>query len=216
MYTVLEEFRLQGIGSALWNALMLHCNGRNIGLYARVQMVPSYQKRGFTLTSPYDLKIYSGNPKTKIHSIDGVIIEKIDEKNINQVNKYDQKVCGIDRSQYNCLNVNETEAISLVALKQDTKEAVGYCILKKGNKFRIIAPLYADSDEIAELLISRCEIPDEEQISIRTLDGSAGVDLMDKIGMDYLSQLPTLFSKEILVPDMKKVYSCTSINYFPF
>jgi GNAT superfamily N-acetyltransferase len=63
IFAVKEEHRLNGIGSALWNALMQHCGNRNLGLNPRPAMIPSYTKRGLTLKSPYDQKIYVGHPQ---------------------------------------------------------------------------------------------------------------------------------------------------------
>uniref|UniRef100_A0A914CCB3 N-acetyltransferase domain-containing protein n=1 Tax=Acrobeloides nanus TaxID=290746 RepID=A0A914CCB3_9BILA len=219
IFAVKEEHRLNGIGSALWNALMQHCGNRNLGLNPRPAMIPSYTKRGLTLKSPYDQKIYVGHPQLGQPSatlIEEVIVEKINKENIKEIDKYDKSVCGIERFKYNWLNANEPETKAFVALSKATNKVLGYCIFKKGNLCRTFSPIYADSDEIAELLISKCEIPEDEKVMMATLGLSPNLEFMEKLQMKlYLTQ-STLFSNAIRITNLERVYSLSSVNFFPF
>src|SRR5581483_6835562 len=154
-----------------------------------------------------------------IKSIDGTRIVEVNETNINQVRDYDLKIChGIRHVNFlmECIKIPKEEVSFLCAINRNN-QIQGY-LLAMISQFNtiLLQPLYADSKEIAELLLYHClssseqnsvksplsEISRENGLQMQIIDNNGcneAKDIMGKLGGSFKCTInsPLLFNKKI-------------------
>ena len=203
-YAVKEEYRGQGIGQAMWAKMVQHVrmSERNVALHATLKMFPIYKdKLGFSHIS-HSISRYTGIPDLTnpnlIKSIDGIRIVQVNETNIDQVRDYDMKVChGLRHVNFlrECMKIPPSDGLFMCALDEDD-QVKGYCLLMLSNFDTVLVqPLYADSKEIAELLVYNSlnlesplkQVAKENGILMEIVDGNEeGLALAKKIGRAHV------------------------------
>ncbi len=144
IYIVKPEYRHQGFGFKTWQEAFNLIPDQNAALDAVLEQVNTYQKFGF---KPFHSHLrYQG-------IISGKIADNLVElKTINL-----EKICDYDRryfpgERYNFLQqwIHQPDAQGYGILEDD--HLVGYGVIRKATDGYKIAPLFAETEEIAETL----------------------------------------------------------------
>src|SRR5581483_1454656 len=94
-----------------------------------------------------------------IKSIDGTRIVEVNETNINQVRDYDLKIChGIRHVNFlmECMKIPKEQVLFICAIDRNNQiQGYSLAMISQFNTI-LLRPLYADSKEIAELLLYHC------------------------------------------------------------
>ncbi|CAG2103007.1 unnamed protein product [Medioppia subpectinata] len=163
VYAVRQEYQELGIGSALWDRVIEHIGDRNVFLLSSSKKMQDLykNKHNFRFVPQRRRLVMTGKPVVNnlITTIDGISVVDINDSNIADVIEYDKQVCdGLDRSaQLRALN-GQFKTASLVAIN-DNNQVLGYCFISdtvSGDLF--VSPLYADNQQIAELLVGKYKI----------------------------------------------------------
>ncbi|CAG2170740.1 unnamed protein product, partial [Oppiella nova] len=161
-YCIRKEYQRLGIGKTLWDKAMAYMGDTNIGLFAANQkMFDIYRDLYDFKCIPNKLLIHMRGQlmlsKDIMTEIPGISLVAINEDNIEDVINYDKKVCdGLDRSVMLSALYKVPENIHLVAINA-RNEVLGYCfIVDTATGVTGICPLYADNEQIAELLAAKC------------------------------------------------------------
>src|SRR5581483_9740938 len=103
-----------------------------------------------------------------IKSIDGTRIVEVNETNINQVRDYDLKIChGIRHVNFlmECMKIPKEQVLFLCAIDRNNQiQGYSLVMISQFNTI-LLQPLYADSKEIAELLLYHCLSVKESALS---------------------------------------------------
>ncbi|CAG2112225.1 unnamed protein product [Medioppia subpectinata] len=207
-YCVRPEYRGHGIGKDLWNTGMAHMGDRNIAIFAlNYKMFEIYRDlQNFNCIPDRRILNMRGqlNPsKDLIDTIDGISLVSVNENNIRDVIEYDKQI---------------PENIHLVAIN-DRKEVVGYCfVVEMCSGITGIAPLYADNQQIAELLANKCcqRLPPHKTTDVLLKCwhlNEGAIELAKKLGLNEVGQQMTAFSKNIIHINTDKIYSLSSSSY---
>ncbi|CAG2103008.1 unnamed protein product [Medioppia subpectinata] len=218
VYAVRPECQGLGIGTALWDKAMKRVGDRNITLQAsEPKVIDIYKNRqNFTLIPERRLVIASGKPVVNalMASITGICLVDMNDKNIADVIEYDKQVCdGLDRSVMLTALNGRFETTSLVAIKH-SNQVMGYCVifeLLSGSLF--VIPLYADNQQIAELLLGKClqRIPNWEtkEITLSYWDSNPeSIEVVNKLGLKPMHELQAMFTKKIIDGQLHKIIMC--------
>ncbi|CAG2103218.1 unnamed protein product [Medioppia subpectinata] len=223
MYAVRQEYQGLGIGSTLCDKLIVHFGDRNVCVYAGDQKMYNKYKDLYKFNAIPQRKrlIMKGKPVVNglTASIRGISLVDMNDKNIADVIEYDKQVCdGLDRSaQLRALN-GRFENINSVAIN-DNNQVMGYCSVSEtasGDPF--VAPLYADNQQIAELLVGNClqRITDWEtkEIYYSCWDSNPeSLEIANKLGLKPRKQIPIMFTKKII--DGKLLGFICGVNLTP-
>ncbi|CAG2100147.1 unnamed protein product [Medioppia subpectinata] len=212
IYAVRDEWQERGIGTALWDKAVEHMGDRNISLFASNDKIVDLN---FNAVHQRRRHVMKGIPiiTDLINKIDGITLVDMNDNNIADVIEYDKQVCdGLDRSaQLRALN-GSFKSISLVAVN-DSNQVMGYCFLSKtvcGNT--IVAPLYADNQQIAELLLKKClqRIPNCNEIYYSCWDlneKSKGKTIANKLGLEVVREMHMMATKKMNDIQLDKIYA---------
>ena len=224
-YAVLPEYQGKGVGSALWKAVMKHIGTeRNISLSAYEKMFANYRDRSNFSVIPKKCGLwFSGkfNSNQLIEGIDGISVLPISEDNIEKVIQYDREVCGIDRSQYIRELSKIDEYVNRVALNEKD-QVLGYCVVGISIfNTGMVAPLYADDETIAELLVENSclssPFAQNNGILYQCWDVShKSIEIANKLGLQVIRRIPILFTKRVVEGNMDKIFCTSSRHFFPF
>ena len=223
-FAVDPSFQGQGIGQSLWKKAMEHCGDRNISLFATPKMISVYREKcGFKVIPDRKSMVYSGKPH--FININKYLVdcdmELITNENVVDVIEYDESICGMNRSQFLQLSINEPGSVSLLARYIDSGTVAGYGIFRTTN-FNTVTPrpLYADNDNIAEALIYNClnKFVAYDGLHFEAWDVNDGANwIAEKLGLKLSHQSPIMFTREDVAPNnFKNIYYITSSDFYPF
>lgn len=145
-YIVAPEYRGKGYGIQIWDAGLRYLEGRNIGLDGVVEQQENYKKSGFKLAYRnirYEARGGGDFPQSSD-------IVKLFTLPLEDMVLYDQAFFPDDRKQFIESWVTQADSNAL-GIMQNGKLA-GYGVIRKCISGYKIGPLFADSDELAELL----------------------------------------------------------------
>ncbi len=145
-YIVAPEYRGKGYGIQIWDAGLRYLEGRNIGLDGVVEQQENYKKSGFKLAYRnirYEARGGGDFPQSSD-------IVKLSTLPLEDMVLYDQAFFPDDRKQFIESWVTQADSNAL-GIMQNGKLA-GYGVIRKCISGYKIGPLFADSDELAELL----------------------------------------------------------------
>ncbi|CAG2112226.1 unnamed protein product [Medioppia subpectinata] len=196
-YCVRPEYRGHGIGQSLWNTGMAHMGDRNIGLFAiSDKMLAIYRdKHNFKHIANRQLVLMRGSfvpNKGLIDRIDGISLAVISEDNILDVIQYDRHV----------------------------NEVSGFCfLLNTTSNATMIEPLYADNEQIAELLVNKCcqQLPQNrtQNVNYECWDtNNSAQEIGNKLGLIELKREKNAFTKKVMIGNMDKMFGLSSSLFF--
>ncbi|CAG2112227.1 unnamed protein product, partial [Medioppia subpectinata] len=219
-FCVRPEYRGHGIGKYLWNTGMAHMGDRNIGLFAfSYKMFEVYRDHNnFTCVPDRHILHFRGpyDPNNDIiDKIDGISLVSINESNLRDVIEYDKDLCGIDRSVYIEGISKSPESVNLVAINEKN-QVLGYCVvLALTTGTTGIEPLYADNEQIAELLANKCcqrlpkNLTQELIYKCWNINDKSKVIAM-KLGLKEKRDQMSCFTKKVGTGKLDKVFSIAS------
>jgi hypothetical protein len=213
---------------------------RNISLFLPDRMLEIYRdKLGFVILPEKRIHIYDGkvNCDNLIKQLERVSLVLINEYNVIAVSEYDKQICyGLDRRQLieECCKTPQT--VCLAAVNEENQQIMGYSIIKATNSdMAAFEPLYADNEQIAELLISKCcdllLIAKTNGIIFRCwnfnekantlakkigLNFNKAINLANKMRLNFVGKEPILFTKELVEGKMEKIYCVSVRGFYPF
>ncbi len=240
-YAVRPKYQGLGIGSALWKKVMEHIGTeRNISLFFPDKMLEICRnKLGFVTVPEKRFHVYNGkvNCDNLIKQLEGVELVLINEYNVIAVSEYDKQICyGLDRRQLieECCKTPQT--VCLAAVNEENQQIMGYSIIKATiSDMATFEPLYADNEQIAELLISKCYdlLPiaktngimfrcwnfNEKAITLANkmgLNFDKAINLASKMRFNFVGKEPILFTKELVEGKIEKIYCISARGFYPF
>lgn len=198
---------------------------KNVSLFAAEAMFEKYRDRsGFTIVPQKRLHYYYGtlNCDRLLKSVAGVTLTEISADTIDRVAHYDKLVTGIDRKVVIESLAKTNGNVTAVALNQ-SQQVLGYCVFCVANVGSLmIEPLYADGQNIAEVLINKCSQTlnkdQSRQVIYHFWDSHPqSKAIAEKLGLKYMNlKEPVLFTKEALEGDTNKIFCITNSAFFPF
>jgi GNAT superfamily N-acetyltransferase len=147
-YIVKPEYRHQGYGLQLWQAVLQHLEHCTIGLDGVLDQQDNYKRSGFSLAHR---NIRYQGVGTGHHTTAGKIVP-LSRFSFAEINAYDRHIFGYERSRFLEHWIHQPQSTALGVL-QDGKLA-GYGVLRRCRNGYKIGPLFADQPDFAELLFT--------------------------------------------------------------
>ncbi|MGB0943304.1 MAG: GNAT family N-acetyltransferase [Marinomonas sp.] len=152
-YLVKPEFRGQGYGMQLWQAAMSYLSGCNIGLDGVAAQQANYQKSGFQLA--YANVRFQGEVglvnADKPNKLKGAVVP-LETMPLSSLFTYENAFFPADRTAFVQAWVEQDDANALAYVDEGSVQ--GYGVIRQCQTGYKIAPLFADSPEIARSLIA--------------------------------------------------------------
>ena len=216
-----------GIGSALWKKVMEHIGTeRNISLFSSERMFETYRNKwGFVIIPEKRILYYTGkvNCDDLIKQLEGVSLVLINEYNVIAISEYDKQICnGLDRRQLIEEYCKTPQTVCLAAVNKESHQIIGYSIIAVTNfDTATVEPLYADNEQIAELLISKCcdllPIAKTNGIWFQCWDfHEKAIALAKKMGLNFQWDQQILFTKQLVEGKSEKIYCNCALSFYPF
>jgi hypothetical protein len=188
-------------------------------------MSQTYQNKcGFVIVPEKRIQIHAGkaNCDNLIKQLIGVSLVLIDEYNVIAVSEYDKKICdGLDRRQLIEEYCKTPETVCLAAVNKD-QQIIGYSIMTATNSDMVtVEPLYADNEQIAKLLISKCcdllPIAKTNGILFLCWDfNEKAIALAKKMELNFQFDQQILFTKQLVEGKSEKIYCNCALSFYPF
>lgn len=152
-YLVKPEYRGQGYGMQLWQAALSYLSGCNIGLDGVAAQQANYQKSGFELAYANvrfqgDVSLENSNRPGKLK---GALVP-LKTLPLSSLMVYEKAFFPADRTAFMQAWVEQEDASALAYV--DEGKVQGYGVIRQCQSGYKIAPLFADSQEIATSLIT--------------------------------------------------------------
>lgn len=227
LYAVREKCRGLGIGPKLWKACLSHIGDINAAVNAVPGKLEVYRDRGgFPVEeTTWSCLIYETaaqidfSPLTS--NIPGVKVVKISDKDMTKVLEYDFEVVGFNREKAISLIVNEKDSVAVAAFEDSPEGKIkGYGVLKMSVQGSgLVGPLYADNQEIAEVLLRNMmeSLPEARGMSLMSTDVNPGAEaIAKKLGIPEFEKCPRCYRKRRLNANLSKIYGQLDLNFSPF
>jgi hypothetical protein len=199
---------------------------RNISLFSADRMFETYRnKLGFVIVPEKRIHFYTGkvNCDNLIKQLEGVSLVLINEYNVIAVSEYDKQICdGLDRRQLIEEYYKTPETVCLAAVNEESHQIIGYSIITATNiDTATVEPLYADNEQIAELLIGKCcdllPIAKTNGILFQCWDfNKKAITLAKKMRLNFFGKEPNLFTKQLVEGKVEKIYCVSARGFYPF
>ena len=159
LYICAQEFRGNGHGTALFREALRHLEGRVVGLDAVEAQQTNYAKHGFVLAHQtirfcgelaVDVSTIASSPTAARGGQHDGRIQALTPENIDLVVAYDEKQSPAPREEFTRAWLTTPGHIARVAI--DDRVVKGYGVLRPCVDGAKLAPLFASSAEVAELL----------------------------------------------------------------
>ncbi|XP_067137432.1 uncharacterized protein [Centruroides vittatus] len=224
LYAVRNEFQKKGIGLKIWKVAMQHVGERNAGLNSVPEHLHTYRDlAGFSIVTKWQSIVYESNnicPDNLLKSLKSVEVKTIDESILDDVIDYDCKVHGFDRSKIVRLSTNETGSVAVAAKTE--RGVCGYgSITKNIQGTSLVGPLYADSREVAEILlwhlIQKFPTTLEDGLTIMAIDCNPhAVEVANTLGLKKMMEVPRCYRKNEVAANFNKIYGQHALNFSTF
>jgi GNAT superfamily N-acetyltransferase len=161
-YLVAPGLRGKGYGLRLSYEAFHHCENRSVGLDGMPEQESNYKKGGFA--TYYETSRLVGLVKNSVACPDGV--EKITEKNISDVIRYDEKITGYPRDSLLIDWFNGGERYGFVVNSEDG--VLGIIGIRRSAEGYRLGPLYSESRDVLEKLFASAlsQVPVGERVTI--------------------------------------------------
>lgn len=217
-YLVKPEFRSQGYGIALWQAALAYLNGCNIGLDGVSEQQANYRKSGFNLA--YANARYKGVVSQSCETFSSVSSD-VKEQNIlplsqltfEQIAQYEKAFFPCERHSFLKQWIKQENSLSLAYMQEG--ELVGYGVMRQCQEGYKLAPLFANSCDIAKKLmaafISKLDDGDEYFLDVPMCHKKA-VELATMLAMEPVFETARMYTKGIPVLPLERIYGVTSFE----
>lgn len=212
LFIMRADFRGQGLGAKLWiyrrDQLIKRLQPKaTIGMDGVFNMTPFYAKGGFNLAHR-DLR-YEGIAKA--YKSSGVIT--LTDIKFEIIDAYDQKHFPVPRTAFIKSWINQEGVFGYAVLKQ--KQLIGYGVARPCHKGYKIGPLFADSADIAEKILSNLLADingDFVQIDIPE-PNIAAIQLAKKHGLIESFGCARMYLGHVNPVPLQKIFSVTSYEF---
>ncbi|BFM50209.1 GNAT family N-acetyltransferase [Marinomonas sp. THO17] len=153
-YIVKSAYRGQGYGMQMWQAGLRYLEGCNIGLDGVVEQQENYKKSGFKLA--YGNIRFVGNTSDFVSankplaSSENIDIVPLAEMPFSILDAYDRDFFPAERSEFTQQWITQKESRAVGVLQDGVLS--GYGVIRPSQDGFKIAPLFADTPELAERL----------------------------------------------------------------
>lgn len=190
-YIVRPEYRGKGYGIQLWNSALSYLEGCNIGLDGVVAQQENYKKSGFSLA--YSNIRYAGsgggNPpeEAQIIELSALPFETVD--------LYDRPFFPAGRSDFVRCWLSQPDSHALGILHNG--KLAGYGLIRACRTGYKIAPLFADTPELAEslFLALKSRVASSDTVYLDTPKvNPAAIALAEKYGMNLSFETARMYT----------------------
>jgi GNAT superfamily N-acetyltransferase len=208
-YIVRPEFRGKGHGMQIWNAGMKHLAGRNIGLDGVVAQQDNYRKFGFQLAHRnvrYESAGGGSFPETR-----GIV--PLSSLPFEVVDAYERAFFPAERSTFVRAWIQQPDGHALGILRSGTLR--GYGVIRPCRSGYKIAPLFADTPDLAELLFLalRARVKASDPVFLDTPEvNAAAVQLAERYGMSVVFETALMYTRESPDLPLSRVFGVTSFE----
>jgi len=208
-YIVEPEYRGQGYGMQLWKAAMKYLEGCNVGLDGVVAQQENYKKSGFSLA--YSNIRYEGDGGGDCP--DNAEIVELSTLPFETVAAYDRPFFPAERPAFLECWLHQPDSHALGIMKNGT--LAGYGLIRACRDGHKIAPLFADSPELAETLFlalkSRVSTSETVYLDTPALNPAA-VALAEKHGMRRSFETARMYTGSFPDLPLARLFSVTSFE----
>jgi hypothetical protein len=158
-YIVKKEFRGLGYGISIWDKAIASAGNRNIGLDGVLEQQLNYEKSGFTFE--YSNIRFEG--KALHRKVNNNLVVPVSSVPFSELSGYDRQCFPATRDTFlrEWISLPESAAFAFV----ENQKIKGYTVIRKCRTGYKIAPLFADSMQIAQQLFqSACNFIVEDSI----------------------------------------------------
>ena len=157
-YIVKPELRGRGVGHRLVQHASDYAGNRTVGSDAVVAQQDTYKSLGFHMA--YRTIRHRGIASSKAIHIPGII--DLTTLPFSYLTRYDRRMFPAERASFLRCWITQPGATALGFMKD--RQLAGYGVIRKCRQGHKIGPLFADNDEIADILLQSltAAIPEEE------------------------------------------------------
>ncbi len=218
------DLRGRGIGRRVWDACSATTRGKNLVINAAPNREAMYNRLGFVASKDRMLMVDHVFAMKRAASRDepraAAPLVDYSPDLFDRVYAYDQSIQPLERRVFVRNHLDKSDVVK-VAFRDDA--VVGYACLRKNFKGFMIMPLYADSPDIARLLLHGVaeNVEENEQIKIGIPGGNpAAEEIFKAIGWFERPYNPLYVNLRMHtsidyadVIDQSKVYSAMNYSY---
>lgn len=206
LYIVKPEFRGRGFGIRIWERALEYLGDRNIGLDGVVARQADYEKYGFKLA--YRTLRFAGDIAARDDSKNIVDLKDLDMK---EIVKCDSQMFPARRDNFISKWVSQRGGKALGYISSG--RLAGYGVLRPCITGFKIGPLFADSKEIAQELLSGLATHTNEQVFIDVPEpNQSAVDLVQASGMKIIFETARMYNKNIPRLPLERIYGVTTLE----
>lgn len=226
-YATKPGFQGKGIGIKCWKKMLEYLGpDRNVGLCSSPSQVSVYRdKSGFTVEDTNAMVLHeadggSVNFDSLLKQVSNVEIRRMEPSDLPSVIAYDESFTGLNRAKLLEPGLAEPESVVMVAISNS--QIVGYGAIKPTNCDKpMIAPLYADNQEIASCLLyhlldSQRDFVKKGLVMFILNTNQGAMDLAASIGLKGGYFCPRLWTKSVVNADVSKIYGLYSPDFHPY
>ncbi|MBP9781042.1 GNAT family N-acetyltransferase [Candidatus Woesebacteria bacterium] len=208
-YIVKSEYRDKGYGIQIWNEAIKHLPTQNISLDGVLAQQENYKKSGFKLA--YRNIRYEGvgiNDK-----VNDPNILPISQVPFEQLLGYDKLVFPTDRAVFLKEWIKQPESLAVAYV--ENKKFLGYGMVRKCRTGFKVGPLFADNENIADILFQRMRsfIGAGIQIFLDTPEvNKQAVALAEKYGMKPMFETARMYTKDEPKVQLQKIFGVTTFE----
>ncbi|XP_064631313.1 uncharacterized protein F36G3.2-like [Lineus longissimus] len=213
MSVVLPEYRGRGIGTALWAERRKYVGDRNFGIMSVPERIEPNGRIGFNVKSA-ETGIYEG--KLDLSKLEapskqyGIQVHDVGDL-FNEVVAYDADIYPIcSRASYLKEWFQKEKTKTLVAVNDGN--VVGYGCVQPAGEGYYVTPLYADTKNIAELLLHGMLSSLSANVRIAMhlpFDNKAAVAMAERFGLCMVIGLVTMHTRYAHKEGWQKVFGCS-------
>ena len=206
IYIVKEEWRKKGFGLKTWHEALKLINNKPAALDSVLQQVDNYRKFGFNPAHSHCR--HQGTIKGQISN------DVIDLKTINfeQLCRYDSRYFPCDRSHFLQAWINQPHGTGYAIVNNG--DLVGYGVIRKAQEGFKIAPLFAESQEIAEkLFLALSTYAEGKNVYLDVPDiNKQGLALVESYKMQSMFECVRMYTAEKPDIDWTKIFGVTTLE----
>jgi len=216
LYIVQPKFRGKGYGKMLWDFVMNSlADCKTVGFSGVLGRVEDYKKSGFVPygydTRWYGLPVF---PQNEVKSANHISIKKITDILFEKLVDYDARVFAVRRENFLVKWFAMSEAHALVAV-DDNDVICGYGVISATTEGYKIAPLYAESESIAEKLfgsLCRC-VGNIKTIYIDTAESNpSAATLVRRAGLEKILSTMRMYRGQPPETQNEKMFGLTALE----
>ena len=204
-YIVRKDLRKQGIGMKLWQAAIEHMENRTIGGDSVVAMVEKYGQCGFQIAH-YNAR-YEGVGIASASSLAGLC-----DVPFAELVRYDSRFFPAPRSPFLKSWISQPGSHSLAVM--DGSRLAGYGVIRPCCRGFKIAPIFADTPDIAEeLFASFFSFADGEPVFLDIpVCNRAALELVERHGMTRVFETARIYRGAPPALPLDHIYGITSFE----